>query len=466
MTDFSAIRVLNFSGRKEDWPSWNEKFLAKAKRSGIKDVLLGKVEIPSSLDIIDEKTEEGKKLLRIADLNEIAFTELILSIDVSNSNGKIAFGIVKSCKSKEFEDGNAALAWDKLKKKYDPISAPSLVKTERMFRESRLGKNEDPEIWINNLEDLRIKLETMGSVMTDDQFIVQVLNSLTSDYKLQMLLLEKQIGNKDNPLSIEELKEELNLRFERLSTSQNDNLGEESALFTSQFKGKCRNCGKFGHKAALCNSKQVKDEKSDIMCNYCKKSGHVKANCFKLLRKNSGMNNSGGTQNGKNGVGATADVVLSSMTKIEEFDNDIWIGDSGASCHYCNNDAALYDYTTICEDITVGNGNMMTATKMGKLRCQIIQKNGESLVVTLEDVKFVPDLWINLFSIGKALKNGFNLGNEGETIKLMKGKTTITSPTFTPSAAAAAAAGGGGSGAAFTKLMPVAKSSLYIHYTS
>jgi hypothetical protein len=156
MTDFSAIRVLRFSGRKEEGPSWNEKFLAKAKRSGITDVLLGKVEIPSSLDVIDEKTEEGKKLLRIADLYEISFTELILSITVSNSNGKIAFGIVKSCKSKEFEDGNAALAWEKLKKKCDPISAPSLVKTERMFRESRLGKNEDPEIWINNLEDLRL----------------------------------------------------------------------------------------------------------------------------------------------------------------------------------------------------------------------------------------------------------------------------------------------------------------------
>jgi gag-polypeptide of LTR copia-type len=204
MTGFSAFRVLNFSGRKKEWLSWNEKFLAKAKRSGIKDVLLGKVEIPTSLDVIDEKTEEGKKLLRIADLNEIAFTELILLIDVSNSNGKIAFRIVKSCKSKEVEDGNAALAWEKLKKKYDPISAPLLVKTERMFRESRLGKNEDPELWINNLEGLRIKLEPMGSVMTDDQFIVQVLNSLTSDYKLQMLLLEKQIGNKENPLSIEE----------------------------------------------------------------------------------------------------------------------------------------------------------------------------------------------------------------------------------------------------------------------
>jgi hypothetical protein len=46
----------------------------------------------------------------IIDLNMIAFTELILSIDVIVSNGKIAFGIVKSCKTKEFEDGNSALA--------------------------------------------------------------------------------------------------------------------------------------------------------------------------------------------------------------------------------------------------------------------------------------------------------------------------------------------------------------------
>jgi hypothetical protein len=105
----------------------------------------------------------------------------------------------------------------------------------------------------------------MGSNMTNDQFIVQALNSLTSDYKLQMLLLEKQIGNKDNPLSIEELKEELNLRFERLSTSQNNNLGEESALFTSQFKGKCRNCGKLGHtQRNVSQSKLMK--KNQMLC--------------------------------------------------------------------------------------------------------------------------------------------------------------------------------------------------------
>jgi hypothetical protein len=54
---------------------------------------------------------------------------------------------------------------------------------------------------ITNLEDLRLKLEVMVSFMRDDQFIIKVFNSLTYDYKLQMLLLEKWIGNKENPLT-------------------------------------------------------------------------------------------------------------------------------------------------------------------------------------------------------------------------------------------------------------------------
>ena len=84
----------------------------------------------------------------------------------------------------------------------------------------------------------------------------------------------------------------------------------------------------------------------------------------------------------------------------------------------------------ISEEITVGNGNVMMAKKIGKLRCEILQKNGEKLVITLQDVKYVPDLWINLFSIGKALKNGFNLGNDGEKLKLMKGNVTILFDRF------------------------------------
>jgi hypothetical protein len=67
MSDLSVIRVLSFSGSKDEWATWSEKFLAKTKRSGIKDVLLGKVLIPKSSEVFDEKTDEGKRMLRIID---------------------------------------------------------------------------------------------------------------------------------------------------------------------------------------------------------------------------------------------------------------------------------------------------------------------------------------------------------------------------------------------------------------
>jgi hypothetical protein len=94
--------------------------------------------------------------------------------------------------------------------------------------------------------------------------------------------------------------------------------------------------------------------------------------------------------------------------------------------HYCNGYEGIYEYKTISEEITVGNGNVMIVKKFGKLRCEILQKHGEKLIVTLENVKFVPESWINLLSIGNALKNSFNLINDCEIIKLSKENLTLT----------------------------------------
>jgi gag-polypeptide of LTR copia-type/Zinc knuckle len=367
MSDISAIRVLNFTGKKEEWSSWSEKFLAKARRSGIKDILLGKLTIPKTNDEINEETDEGKTMMKILDLNELAYIELILSIDVKTSSGKIAFNMVKGCKNKDYTEGNATMAWERLKNKYEPTSAPSLVKTERLFRQSSLTRNEDPDAWITTLEELRMKLEDMGSIMTDDQFLIHVLNNLTTDYELQMVLLEKRIGDKSNPLEVDELREELNLRYERLCNQNNESKSnEEHALFTSQFKGKCRSCGKMGHKAFQCKSKKDSNDRSNdgvsqpLFCAYCKQTGHLKTNCFKLIRRAEG-NNGGSVRTG------VADVVFNSMSEGSEFTENIWIGDSGASCHYCNSDKGLFDIQEVSESITVGNGKTMEAIKIGKL---------------------------------------------------------------------------------------------------
>jgi hypothetical protein len=70
--------------------------------------------------------------------------------------------------------------------------------------------------------------------------------------------------------------------------------------------------------------------------------------------------------------------------------------------------------------ITVGNGTKMKVEEVGKLKSCVKQYDEKKTEITLENVQFMPHLWINLFSIDKALKNLFMIGNEGILIKLTK----------------------------------------------
>jgi hypothetical protein len=82
---------------------------------------------------------------------------------VYSSSGKITFAIVNSCNAKDFENGNAHKLARKLRKIYIHISAPSLVKTQRIFREDKICKDKDQEIFINILEYFLVKSKAMGS---------------------------------------------------------------------------------------------------------------------------------------------------------------------------------------------------------------------------------------------------------------------------------------------------------------
>jgi hypothetical protein len=50
--------------------------------------LLGKVKVPRTDEDYDMESEEGKKLTIAEDMNELAYTELVLSIDDKKSSGK------------------------------------------------------------------------------------------------------------------------------------------------------------------------------------------------------------------------------------------------------------------------------------------------------------------------------------------------------------------------------------------
>jgi hypothetical protein len=96
----------------------------------------------------------------------------------------------------------------------------------------------------------------------------------------------------------------------------------------------------------------------------------------------------------------------------------MWILDSRASCHYCQYTEGLTDIKEIDESIKIGNGNSMKSTKIGNLKCEVTQINGERFTVTINDVKYVQSLCVNLFCLNKSLKKGFKVSNDGLVMSL------------------------------------------------
>ena len=210
-TDFEqSVKIIPFSGKRKDWSAWEERFLARAKRKGFKEVLLGREEIPAEFNEdgtaneIAGATAEEQKLLKTREKNELAYGELVLAMDTTKSAGKVAFNIVKRSKTKRFPDVNASDAWKGLCRKYAPKTAPSLAKLHKLFYGAKLRKGCDPDVFITYLEDLCIRMEEMGSEISDAQFLMHVLNNLTKEYEIQVTKIEDRVRAKENPLTIGE----------------------------------------------------------------------------------------------------------------------------------------------------------------------------------------------------------------------------------------------------------------------
>ena len=67
----------------------------------------------------------------------------------------------------------------------------------------------------------------------------------------------------------------------------------------------------------------------------------------------------------------------------------------------------------LSQTIQCGNGGMLVADKIGKIRVNVKQIDGREQIIVLENYKYVPGLTFNLFSIIKALNSNWNISNEG-----------------------------------------------------
>jgi len=392
-----TLKVIVFSGKQEDWKFWEVKFLARARRKGFRELLLGKLTIPKDSDVLDATVPAEKKQIEIREANELAFEELVLSIDTSQPEDRVAFQSICSCRPTDYKNGNAADAWKRLSEKYTPSMAPMKLELKLEFQRMKLrDASQDPDVWISQLEDLRARLADMNAAISDDDFYIHILNNLPPEYEVQVSKLEERFGSTSNPLTVQDLRNELNLKFARLKrlTAEKTETDQALAAF-SRYKGKCANCGKFGHKSTECWSKTTttKEEggetkkskngkkpidKRYITCFGCGEKGHYKSECPELEEEEEETDVANSTLNSRG-------VVLMTASPTVKLPPTTWIADSGASTHITNEERGLYKKRRVNKPISLGNGEIVHATIVGKLDVTVSQA-GRHTSFTLENV--------------------------------------------------------------------------------
>ena len=174
MSEIKSIRIIPFSGKSEDWNRWSKTFLATATAKGYREVIKP-VDASQKAD---------------SNLNIQVYNDLILSCQED-----ITFGLIDESVSTDFPDGDARLAWKNLQDKFEPNTGAAKVQLKQEFHQLKLGSiDEDPDVWLTQLELKRRKLKNLGATIEDDDLILHILNCLPKEYETVVELCEDDLS--------------------------------------------------------------------------------------------------------------------------------------------------------------------------------------------------------------------------------------------------------------------------------
>ena len=117
--------------------------------------------------------------------------------------------------------------------------------------------------------------------------------------------------------------------------------------------------------------------------------------------------------------------------ELSHLGKNIFVGDSAATSHMTSNKIGVYNLVPIKGSVMIGNGKSISCTHKGKLDVICKHKDG-SIARETWDVKIVPELYHDLFSFTKDMKDGWQMNGRwkegGLMIELFK--TTRASMNF------------------------------------
>jgi len=103
-----------------------------------------------------------------------------------------------------------------------------------------------------------------------------------------------------------------------------------------------------------------------------------------------------------------------------------FLADSACSSRMGSCDSGMFDTKEEKFSVRIGDGKMLTSTKVGKKRVTVVQKDGTMTDIVLSPFKYVPGLWVNFFALLLHLTTRWLISNVGPVLTLKKDNTSIT----------------------------------------
>ncbi|GFW66497.1 retrovirus-related Pol polyprotein from transposon TNT 1-94 [Trichonephila clavipes] len=345
----------------------------------------------------------------------------------------------------ETTDGVAA--WKILKDHFEPVTRARVIQLLDQFFGTKYQPGEDVGIFISRVKTAATRLQEAGHKLDDLYIGFQLIRWLPQEFQSTVQQIYRW---KEEDFRVVKIEAELILEVNRLQLMKQDLEKAENAYLSSFTSKKSKTLpgataaahgdpnGKNDYQkksGKVFNCKTIKNVKQSIKtigpCYVCNKYGHLKVNCKekKSLQKSpSNVNETFNTEFNINLRFCEAECSLLELDKQlvtscilfeENSDKGVWVIDTAATSHFCNDKSLFLDLKPIT------NMKMSLATEdkscpvegIGTLRFRVKYK-GSFHEITLTDVLFNPKLRRNLLS-------GSRLESKGAHFVGTKGKINV-----------------------------------------